>query len=239
MSPWLSTFFVEAFNFLVLAGALGWLLFKPIRRALEAEQSEHAEREQQVEAKRAEVERARAEVEAQRTAVAREQERLRGEAREASAKQAETLLAEARTRAEQEREALKHELERRERAWREGLEDEAAALAARAVLQLLERLAGPELDTALARAACRELQSLPARALGHVVVESARPLSPEARGLVDAALAGVSGVEFRSAPQLGAGLRILTEAGLVDASASGLAAYAERALSASTEASHG
>jgi F-type H+-transporting ATPase subunit b len=239
MSPWLSTFFVEAINFLVLAGALGWLLFKPIRRALEAEQSEHAERERQVEARLAEVERTRAEMETQRTALVRELERVRTEAREASAKQAETLLAEARARAAQEREALKHELERRQRAWREGLEDEAAALAARAVLQLLERLAGPELDTALARAACRELQSLPARGLGHVVVESARPLSPEARELVGAALAGVPGVEFRSAPRLGAGLRILTGAGLVDASASGLAAYAERTLAAGTESSHG
>jgi F-type H+-transporting ATPase subunit b len=239
MSAGLSTFLVEAINFLVLAGALGWLLFKPIRRALEAERSEHAERERQVEARLAEVERARAEVEAQRTALTRELERVRGEAREVAAKQAEALLAETRARAEQEREALRHELEHRERAWREELEDEAAALAARAVLQLLERLVGPELDTALARAACRELQSLPASELGHVVVESARPLSSEARELVGTALAGVPGVEFRSAPRLGAGLRILTEAGLVDASASGLAAYAERTLATGKESSHG
>lgn len=237
MSPWLSTFLVEAANFLILAGALGWLLFKPIRRALEKEQSEHAERERQVEARKAEAERIRAEVEAQRAALERELEQVRGEARQVAAKQAEALLTEARARAEQEREALRHELERREQAWREVLEDEAAALAARAVLQLLEWLEGPELDTALARAACRELEALPASALGHVVVESARPLSPEARELVGTALAGVSGVEFRSAPRLGAGLRILTGAGLVDASASGLAAYAERAL-AGTEASH-
>jgi F-type H+-transporting ATPase subunit b len=238
MSPVLSTFLVEAVNFLLLAGALGWLLFKPIRRALEAEQAAHAERERQVEAREQEAERMRAEARAQRAALARELERSREEAREAAAKQAEALLAEARARAEREREALRRELERREQAWREGLEGEAAVLAARAVLRLLEGLAGPELDTVLARAACRELQSLPAGGLGHVVVESARPLSPEARALVDSALAAVPGVEFRAAPRLGAGLRILTGAGLVDASAPGLAAYAERAL-AGTESFHG
>jgi len=238
MSPWLSTFLFQAVNFLFLAGALGWLLFKPIRRGLEAEQTQYVERQRQVEARLAEAERARAEVEAQRAPLERERERVREDARQAAARQAAALLAEARTQAEQEREALRLELEHRRFAWREGLENEAAALAARAVFQLLEWLAGPELDTALARAACRELQSLPTGALGHVVVESARPLPPEARELVGAALAGVPGVEFRSVPRLGAGLRIVTGAGLVDASASGLAAYAERAL-AGTESAHG
>ncbi|WNG23195.1 hypothetical protein F0U62_03445 [Cystobacter fuscus] len=239
MSPGLSTFLVEAINFLLLAGALGWLLFKPIRRALEAEQSEHAEQERRVAERQQETERMRAEVEAHRAALTREFERMAEEAREAAAKQAEALLAEARARAEQEREALQRELKRREQAWREGLEGEAATLASRAVLRLLEWLSGPELDTALARAACRELQSLATHGgWGQVVVESAQPLSPEARALVDSALAGAPGVEFRSAPRLGAGLRILTGAGLVDASASGLAAYAERALGGA-ESSHG
>ena len=39
MSPTLSTFLFELTNFLLLAGLLGWLLFKPVRNALQERQA--------------------------------------------------------------------------------------------------------------------------------------------------------------------------------------------------------
>lgn len=236
MSPALSTFLFEAVNFLVLAAALGWVFVKPVRGALEAERAQHARQEQQAAERLAEAERIRAEVQAQRAALRQELDRMRGEARAAAAEHAETVLAEARARAEQEREALRRELHRQEQSWRQEMQEEAASVAAQAVMRLLEWLGGPELETALARAACHELQPPPGAGLGHVVVESARPLPSEARELVASALAGAASVRYRTAPELGSGLRILTEAGMVDASASGMAAYARHTLASRLEA---
>lgn len=230
MSPALSTFLFEAVNFLALAAVLGWLFVKPIRRALDAERAEHARQEEDAAAHLKEAERLRAEAQAQRAALSQELERMREEARAETVRQAERELAEGRARAEREREALRHELRGQEQSWRREMQEEAASVAAQAVLRLLEWLGGPELDTALARAACRELRAPSSEGLGHVVVESARPLPAEAHELVASELAGAASVRYLTAPELGAGLRIITGLGMVDASASGMSAYARRAL---------
>ena len=89
-------------------------------------------------------------------------------------------------------------------------------------------LPGPSLDLALVRAATRELASLPPAALRSGLVEVARPLEPEARSLLGGAL-GVS-FEARVVEELGAGVRVTTSAGQVDATASALARRAARVV---------
>ncbi len=56
MSSALANFLFEAANFLLLAAALGWLLFKPVRRALDAERARHAREEDESKRLRAEAE---------------------------------------------------------------------------------------------------------------------------------------------------------------------------------------
>ena len=45
MAPWVANFLFEAVNFLLLAGALGWLFFRPVRTALDAERERRAKEE--------------------------------------------------------------------------------------------------------------------------------------------------------------------------------------------------
>jgi F0F1-type ATP synthase membrane subunit b/b' len=227
VSPALATFLFEAANFLVLAAALGWVLFRPIRGALQAEQERHASAQQEANASRAEAEKLLKQ--------AREQhEKLQGELEQTRAR----MLAEAQEKvAALEREARDQrlvetrELERkREAALGNELQAQAEALghiAAESVRGLLQSIAGPDLERALVAAAIRELESLPGEARAGCVVETARPLQDESRLKLSEALG--PDFEERDVPELGAGLRITTRAGQVDASALALSrAAAER-----------
>jgi len=108
----------------------------------------------------------------------------------------------------------------------------AVATAAGTVVErLLRQLDGPDVERGLIRAACRELQALDGNDLGAVRVESAHPLDQATQDELTTALGKASRpLEFRVSPSLGAGIRISTSRGLVDASAAGLAAFARGAL---------
>jgi len=108
-----------------------------------------------------------------------------------------------------------------------------AAFAAREiVVRLLEEMKGAELDQTLLRAACRELEELRASgSLGNVVIESAAPLDrPALAAIAEAAGISPDTATHRVDPDLVVGVRVLTAKGLVDTSAAGLAAQAERVL---------
>jgi len=103
-------------------------------------------------------------------------------------------------------------------------------VAREAVDRLLTTIHSPGLDQALVASACRQLDAGTASG-GEVLVESAAPLDEPARIALQNA-AGIRGstIAFRVVPDLGAGVRVTTPAGLIDASSSGIAAFAERAL---------
>ena len=108
---------------------------------------------------------------------------------------------------------------------------DAAAAARMLVMRLLVEIGGPDLDAALARAACLRLAALPAASrAGSVAVETARPLDAETRARFVEVAGPAAAVKDRVVPELGAGVRVITSGGLVDASAAGLAAWAEREL---------
>ncbi|MCA9631136.1 MAG: hypothetical protein KC766_25915 [Myxococcales bacterium] len=227
MSPSLANFLFELVNLLLLAGGLGWVLFKPARRALDSERERRS-------AEQAEAEKARADALATKAAAEELAQRLHSEAEdrerellEASKKDASKLLADARADIEKERRALVAELQ----AARESSAIESAELvgriAAGAVRDLLEAIEGPALDEALVLRAIPELERLGSRGREPLSIETARPLTPKSKQAL-AALLGA--VQERVVPELGAGVRVTTRGGQVDATAAALARQAAEAL---------
>lgn len=227
MSPAVATFLFEAANFLVLAAALGWVLFKPIRSALAAEQARHAEEQQEASATRAEAEKLLKEARDRRRSLNAELEQTRAKMLAEAQDQVAALENEARDRRLTEARELQR---KREAALGSELRAQAEALgriAAESVRGLLQTISGPDLERALVEAAIRELESIPSEARARCVVESARPLGSESRRALREALG--PDFEEREVPELGAGVRITTRAGQVDASALSLSrAAAER-----------
>jgi len=229
VSPSLANFLFEAANFLLLAGVLGWVLFKPVRRALDAERTKHEEENEQSGRLRAEAEALVEEVRREKQEAQQEVETRRQEILDNAKERATQILEEARNRQHAEHEALEQELE----ATRNAQVTELAALigrfAADSVRKLLETLPGPSIDLALVRAACQRLEDIPAEARRSAQIESARTLDEEATKLLETALGAK--LQVRIVSDLGAGVRITTPAGQVDATAVSIARFAARSLS--------
>jgi F-type H+-transporting ATPase subunit b len=229
VSPMLADFLFEAVNFLLLAGALGWILFKPVRRALDAERERHEKEDQEAKRLRAEAESLAEEARAARQEVERKLQERRQQMLAAARKEADGLLEGARKRQRDERQALEEELKTTRESQALALADTVGRVAAEAVRQLLEAVSGPSLDEALVRAACTELEGVPAQLRASAVVESAHALDGEARKLLQDTLG--PGFEERVVGELGAGVRVTTKGGQVDATAISIARRAARAVS--------
>ncbi len=217
MSTDLATFLFEVVNFLLLVALLGFLLFRPVRRALDAERARHAQAAEELEAQREELSARRdalalAEREAQQ---ARDEEATRAAA--TLERQRESAEQEARSAAAAERARLDDELAARRTAEVERLADEVGRVSGAAVASLLAELDGPSLDAALLRGALEQLRGLDVTA---ATVEVARPLDPATRAAIAQSLPSS---DVRVVPELGAGVRIVTVSGQVDASARSLA----------------
>ena len=232
MSPSWVTFLFEAANFLLLAALLGWVFFRPVRGALERRRAALEAEEREAAEGRARAERALAEVAARQSELERSHASLRERVREEAERERLRVLGAAREQAQRERETLKAELAALRRGQAKRIAADAAAAARGVVVRLLERIEGPDLEQALVAAAGREFAKLAAEGpVTPVIVESAGALEPTTLDAL-AKAAGIPGSEMssRRVPELGAGIRILTARGLIDASAAGLAAHAERAL---------
>jgi F0F1-type ATP synthase membrane subunit b/b' len=227
VSPSLSTFLLEAANFLILASGLGWLFFRPVRNAIAREQAAHREAEAHAAAQRAEADRLRAQVEAERAGLAAELAATRAEAKKAAEAEARELRARATHEAEEERARTRRELSSERRASTAAIGGDIASLSAKALLDLFSWLEGPELEVALTRAAIRALGGVAAGT--RIVVESGGPLPDAARQALIEALPEAR-LELRVREALGVGVRLLTPDGLVDASASGLSEHARRSV---------
>jgi len=226
------TFLFEAANFLLLAAVLGWLFFRPVREALERRRSEleseqHAAREARAEAER-ELQQARA----RRSELEGSLEELRERVQREAESERERLIETARAQTQRERETLKEELISLRRGQARSLAQDAAFAAKEIVVRLLGKMEGPDLEATLLEAACRELATLRASgSLAPLIVESARALDNAALAVVaEAAAVSPAEARHRVDPSLVAGIRVLTAKGLIDASAVGLAAQAERLL---------
>ncbi|MDH3519874.1 MAG: hypothetical protein OEM49_05395 [Myxococcales bacterium] len=232
MSAGWVTFFFEAANFVLLAGLLGWLFFRPVRAALERRRSALEGEQRAAADARAEAARALQAARAQRSDLESSLEALRERVQREAESERGRLVEAARAEAQRERDTLKAELVGLRRAQARSLARDAVSAAREIVVRLLEEMEGPDLEASLRAVACRELEALRAAgALAPVVIESARTLDEAALEVLRKALGGAAADALqRVDPALIAGIRVLTARGLVDASAAGLAAQAERVL---------
>ena len=231
MSATVSTFLFELTNFLLLAGLLGWLLFKPVRTALQQRQAAEKTQIATLAAQTAEADRQRADLAQRQRAFEQEMAGLRAEHMAAVDQEAAAIRAGARDAANRERESTTRMLGHLEHAQAERLAAAVAAATRDSVERLLTSLGAPGLEAALIESACRQVRALDGRSLGAVLIESAQPLSADAETGLRAALdPRATDADFRVVPGLGAGIRMTTARGLVDASASGIASQAERLL---------
>lgn len=224
MSPALANFLFEAVNFLLLAAALGWILFRPVRAALDREQQRQATHDDEQARLREEAESLRNEARAVRTNAEHEAAARRDELLAAASREADRIVAAARRDAANEQRAFEAELANRQAGEAAALTDTLARITADSVRRMLANLAGPDLDAALVRAACAEIEQLPSASRSGALVESARRLDPGSHELLEHALA--SPFEQRVVGELGAGVRITTSAGQIDATATAIARQA-------------
>jgi F-type H+-transporting ATPase subunit b len=238
VSPRWSTFLFEAANFLLLAALLGWAFFRPVRAAIEQRRARLESEEREAQEKLEQAQRALAEAAEKRSELEGSLAALRERVRQEADRDRQRLLDAAREQAQRERESLKGELAAIRRGQRKRVAADSAAAAREIVVRLLERIDGPDLERALRDAAGQELAALAAAGpVAPVIVESAASMDAgEAAAVVGVAGVAGSDVSARVVPELGAGIRILTARGVIDASAAGLAAHAERALTARLDA---
>ena len=220
----LANFLFEAVNFLLLALGLGWVLFRPVRKALDNEQERHAQELKKAQEARSSADALLAEIKSQRESLAQE---LAGERQKALAaldleqKRARDALQEE---LKSQQEALNRSKTEAERAEVEELIEAIAAISARSVRTLLEQCSGPDLDHALCRAACDQLKNLSNAAKSQARVEVSREMDDAMERELTKALGHKPSTTVN--PHLGAGIIITTQDGQVDASALGIARFA-------------
>jgi len=229
VSPTVTTFLFELANFLLLAALVGWLLFKPVRAALETRQTAERQRVEALAAREQALKSAGEALEARKAAFDADTLRLRKERLDSAETEAAAIIDRARRAADRQRDLEEQMQVRLDQMQAERLSAAVAAAARTAVSKLLTDLRAPDLDRALATLACRQLESTAAP--GAVIVESADALDEPTRQAIAEAVGGrASSLDFRLLPTLGAGLRVTTSSGVIDVSAAGLAGHTERAL---------
>ncbi|MEQ9410305.1 MAG: ATP synthase F0 subunit B [Fuerstiella sp.] len=231
MSPTLITFLFEAANFLVLAAVLGWLFFKPVRQALTDRRARFETEAAQAAEKLAAAEKTQHEIEAARANLQTELNELRSRELETARQQAQQILAETRAAADRERDVIRRQAARLPNTQRDRLAEVAAVAAAETVRRLFEQIGGPELQAALIESACQQLRNLPQDDIAPVKIESTTPLTAEEQTRLKNALGTAADrADFRTTEGLGAGVRVATRKGLIDATVSGLTGFARHTL---------
>lgn len=239
----LTTFAFEVLNFLVLAWLLSRLVYKPLRRGIEARRAAMEEQESKVRTELEEAKTRRADVEKRSVALDEMEAKAVREASERAAEERARILEEAREDAAAERGRTAQLLE---------AEREAALVWARHVAvergteiagRMLLDLAPDAIDGLLLERLLRDTDRLSAAVAAgrahdggavEVEVTTARPLDEASGKRLHAALARVAGAELRFVarvdPELRAGLTVRVGERIFDASLAGqLEAFRERA----------
>lgn len=225
MSSELTNFLFEIGNFGLLVVGLAWLVLRPIRTALDAERERRDAVEAELATKRTELETAQSQLEEARHAFELDMNTTRGARLAAAQSEAAAIVERAREQAEREREAALRDADVEAKARIDASRTAMGTIAGAAVRQLLETVDGPPLEEALVGAVCERIAEWGDAELGDIVVEAARPLSAEAvRRLSERLRREVS---VRVVAELGAGVRITSAAGQIDATAAAFARLAE------------
>ncbi|MCA9165326.1 MAG: hypothetical protein KDA62_20185 [Planctomycetales bacterium] len=210
---------------------LSWLFFQPVRQALVDRRAKFEALEDQASKKLADAEKVQHDIEATRASLQVELNDLRTRELDSARRKAEQILDEARAVSERERAMSRREATRLSDTQRDTLAEVAATAAAETVGQLFRQIGGPDLHSALVDSACRQVRALSPGTLAPVKIESSAPLSDEQiTALNDALGQAATNAAYRTTDGLGAGVRIATSQGLIDASVSGLTQFARRSL---------
>ena len=218
-----TTFLLEIGNFLILVWILQRFLYRPVLDVI-------ARRREGIEKTLADAKKREEDAHALDAQARQRLEDWQGEREAARAKLTEEIAAERARRLQQVEETVKSEREKGEALAARRADEQRRALEARALEQgtqfasrLLERLAGPGLDSQIVHAIADDLQGLPddqrsaiadaaARPEARVQIDTARPLSAEDRQRLSEALQGLFGrtldEQVRETPELIAGLRV-------------------------------
>jgi F0F1-type ATP synthase membrane subunit b/b' len=230
MSPGVTTFLFELVNFLILALALGYFLFTPIRKALESRRAAQEKQIRDAKTTIAAAETAREQVSKERAELDKDRDRILKEAEAVAQKRADTILTEARDTAAKERAEAVRELASLSDAQLERLASASADAAAVVTEKLLIQLGSPGLQSQLVKTACQGLKAMDGLR-GKVLVESATALDPESMTCLNAVMSHSGTVpEYRVRPEIGTGIRVETSQGVIDLTSAGLSTYAKREL---------
>lgn len=231
MSPTLTTFLYEAANFLILAAVLGHFFFRPIRQALADHRAQIDRDTQAAQERLATAEEIRSAIEAERTKLHQELEVLRTQALEAVRKEAGEIIVQAHSGAQRLDKARAQHAARLDEAQTARLARAVCSAAGTAVDRLLKQLGERDLHAALVQAAAQRVRDMTFDAEAAVTIESSLPVEDENRQILDDALGpAAEHAKRRTVPDLGAGVRIATSGGLIDATVAGLADFAAQAL---------
>ena len=234
MSATVANFLFEAANLIGLVAVLAWLFVKPLRGALDAEVARRAEAEKAAATKSTEAERLAARAHDEQGRFAQESERQRKEILDSARKEVETMRADAERARAARAAQLARDAQAEAREQGAAIADAAAVVVAQTVERLLAAIDGPALDGALVRAASERLRALGAEARRGATVESAHELDPASRKVLDDTLG--DGWSLRLVRELGAGVRVTTRVGQIDASARAIAREAAEDLRGSAGA---
>ena len=181
MSPTVVTFLFEAANFLVLAAVLGWLFFKPVRKAIADHRDKFEADNQQAAKLLAEAEVLRNEIREARQNLYSELNATRTRELATVKEQSDQMLSDARSIANREQEQSRLQASRMSDTQRDTLASAAAAAAADSVGKLLTQIESPDLQSSLIRFACQQLEKLSPESIAPVKVETSQTLSPDQR----------------------------------------------------------
>ena len=203
-----------------------------MRKVIAEELAVRERAESDASAARASLAQSRIDLDARLASAAQDVDAIRNQGRLEAEKEASRIIADARERVAAERLRADRESESRRHAELDALLGDVARATAKLVLKVFS-VAGESADAAFVRAAKEELAKLTAVDEPALVIEYARQPSADVRAVLEGALGtAFASAEVRVVPELVAGVRVTGRTGLVDASARGLASYAELKLRA-------
>jgi F-type H+-transporting ATPase subunit b len=237
--PHVPTVLFQILNFVIVAVALYFVLFKPVTRSMRARAAERERIERELMAERAEVERIRAELETRLAEAETEADALVADARERAADTAAAMLRQARDEVQTvltEAYAEAQQLKSQASAASQGSMVDAALEVTR---ELVARVVPPESHDRLVQGLSDRIWEMGRsemdrvedfrRSLGdrtptaHVV--TARPLAPEQQGLLARTFTALADrhvdLEVQDDPSLVAGMRVRLADIFIDSSIAG------------------
>jgi F-type H+-transporting ATPase subunit b len=244
------TFLFQVVNFLVLVVILRWLLYNPLREAIDRRRGANAKSQADAEAAHREAEALHATLDQQLADLERRRETVIREARERAETERQSLLADAEAAVLRRRDEVEQQLARERDEALRSLRGELVHSAVELAGRLLRESSDTTLQRQLAGRLVKELDGIPENERQQLrsewedgepaVVESAAELNGEVQRNLNASIASLAGrplsVSVQVRPDLLAGVRLRIGGHVWDASMAGRLEELEAASARSASA---